>query len=128
MNSLNILLQTSPNNGAYGIGALTKIVDSANKLWDLTKAVYMDDKKITGEDFADIIALSPGVVSSIVSASKEFHLVDNEITDLSETEKNTLLALIGNRIENPSYMKIVKGLLDITDGISELVNSENPKG
>lgn len=116
------------DNGQYGIDSLQKVVVAANRTYDLFDAVYLDDKKLAADDITDVITLGPNVVSSVVEAAKGFNQVDEEITDLSEAEKSVLITLAGDRIHKPAYIKILKGLLDITDGVSELVNAENPEG
>lgn len=126
MNDLSFLTGQLQDNGKHGIEALSSLITAANRTYDLFAAAYLDDKKIDVSDLNDAITLGPGVVAAIVSAARSSSRLGEEITDLSEAEKSQILALAGSRLNRPGYMKILKGMLEMTDGISELINADNP--
>jgi len=113
-------------SGQYGITSLKNLANAANSLYDLFDAIYLDDRKLGPDDLADAFRLGPAVLNSVMAAANTANQLDEELTDLSEAEKAELAALAGARLKRPGYVKIVKGLLELTDGVSELLNAENP--
>lgn len=114
--------------GKYGIDSIKSTVKAANTAYDLFEAVYLDDRKFGRDDWFDLASGGPKLAIDVIEAGNKAELLDEEIGDLSEAEKEELLALSGERIEKPAYQKILKGLLEITDGIAELKNPDNPVG
>ena len=113
-------------NGKYGIESLKKAVTATNNIFDLINVTYNDDKKVNQDDLVDFIALGPNAVQSVVQAVNARQDMDEELFDLSENEKIQLVQLAGGRANKPGYQKILKGILEIIDGASELKNPENP--
>jgi hypothetical protein len=116
------------NNGAYGIDALSKAVTLANTIYDLVDKVYFDDKKFSIDDLFDVATIGPGLVGQGQAFAVVANQIDEEITDLSEAEKAQLNAIAGERLKDPSYRKVVSGILDVIDGIAEKLNPVNPVG
>ena len=113
-------------NGQYGIEGLTSAIDAANSVYDLVDVVYLDDKKFTSDDLIDLVGQGPTTIQKIVKAANLAKQFDEEITDLSEAEKEALQAKAGEWLKSPGYQKILKGVLEMVDGISELQNPNNP--
>ncbi|MEO0337587.1 MAG: hypothetical protein AAF242_00080 [Bacteroidota bacterium] len=115
-------------NGQYGIENLNKGVDAANGMYDLFEKIYLDDRKFKGDDYIDLIGMGPQVAQRIIVAANGANQIGNEITDLSEAEKAQIVARAGERIEKPGYLKLLRGVLELVDGVSELKNDQNPVG
>lgn len=115
-------------DGAYGIDALTKVAALGNTFYDLVDRTYLDDKKFALDDLFDISVIGPTLVAQAQDFAIVAGQIDEEILDLSEAEKATLRNLAAERIEDPSYRKIVSGLLELIDGVSEKMNKTNPVG
>jgi len=118
--------QNNLPNGQYGIESLEKVVDAANDMYDLVDLTYGDDKKWGQDDWLDVIGKGPSAIQSVIRAANEKDNLDEEILDLSEVEKATLVSRAGERINKPGYLKVFRGILEIVDGISELKNPDNP--
>lgn len=113
--------------GKYGIESLKKAILAAIALYDLFAAVYLDDKEFKQDDLIDLISLGPPAVSKVIAAAAVAKNYGDEIADLSDAEQSELVALAGTRVQNPAFLKILEGVLKITDGIAELSNPDNPK-
>jgi len=115
------------NDGRYGVDSTLAGVTAANDTYDLFEKVYLDDRKLGADDLNDAILLGPRAATSIIAAANKAKNLGNELTDLSDSEKELIIATAGERINKPGYIKILKGVLELTDGVSELVNPANPK-
>lgn len=113
--------------GKYGIESLEKAIIAAIALYDLFAAVYLDDKEFKQDDLIDLISLGPPAVSKVIVAAAVAKNYGDEIADLSDAEQSELVALAGTRVQNPAFLKILEGILKITDGIAELSNPDNPQ-
>ena len=120
------IFATTTSNGKYGIDGLKSVVSLANTLYNLVKATYFDDNKLDFTDLMDVAALGPALIGQGQQFAVHAGQLDEEITDLSEAEKVELNRLAGERINDPRYKKIVSGLLDVIDGISETIKEDNP--
>jgi len=112
--------------GQYGIDATKKGVDAGIAVYDLFKAVYLDDKKFGNDDLIDLVSMGPVAISKVISAAAVAGNLGKELGDLSEGEKAEIRTLVGSRVNKPGFQKIVKGILEITDGVSEMLNADNP--
>ena len=124
MNVLESLI--SDQQGQYGTEAWEKLITAGNDSYGLFELVYLDDQKITADDAIDAISVGPKVVTSIMAAAKAANQLDEEASDFSEAEKQKLLEMIGTNVQKPGYQKILKGIMEIVDGISEIRNPNNP--
>lgn len=124
MKDFQILLENQ--DGQYGTEAWEKLIAAGNNSYNLFDLVYLDDRKITSEDAIDAIAVGPKVVTSIIEAARSANQLDEEAGDFSEAEKGKLLAKMGQNVNKPGYIKILKGIMEIVDGISEIHNQNNP--
>jgi len=115
-------------DGKYGIDSTTAAVEAANTAYDLFADVYLDDRSWGRDDWFDLASGAPKLAIAVIDAGNKAELLDEELGDLSEAEKTTLLNLAGERIKHPAYRKILKGTLEIVDGIAELKNPDNPVG
>lgn len=115
-----------PPKGKYGIDSTRKVVEAGNSLYDLVAATYLDDRQFKQDDLLELISQGPAVATKVIAAAGSFGNVDEEIQDLDEGEKLELASLVGARFKHPGYSKIIKGLFEIVDGISEITNPENP--
>lgn len=114
------------NNGKYGIEALIAATKAANRIYDLVKAVWIDDPGWQTNDWFDLINGGPALAIAMTNVARKSGDLGKEITDLSEAEKQQLLDLAGERVQDTRYLKIYDGMLNIVDGIAELRNAENP--
>lgn len=124
MKEFEVLLTNQ--DGKYGTEAWEKSLTAANGAYHLFELIYLDDRKLTGEDTIDLINVGPKFVTSVVEAAKVANQLDEEASDFSEAEKAKLLTLAGVNIQKPGYQKILKGILEIVDGIAEIGNPDNP--
>jgi hypothetical protein len=120
------LLNTKNPDGQYGTEALEAVGDAALAIYDLVDAVYLDDGVLNASDLVDAALIGPKVVSAVTTAIESGSMVGKEATDLSEAEKARLQLKYGDRIQNPGFNKIFKGVLQIVDGASELIGEGNP--
>lgn len=116
------------DDGRFGIESTLAGVKAANDMYDLFEAVYLDDKKLGSDDLNDAIVYGPRAAQSVIAAANGGKLIGKELTDLSENEKSRIIAVAGERVNKPGYIKILKGVLEMTDGVAELVKPENPVG
>ena len=113
-------------NGKYGIEALTAATNAANRIYDLVKAVWLDDFGWQTNDWFDLINGGPKLAMALTEVARKSGQIGDEITDLSEAEKEELKSLAGERLKDLRYLKIYDGMLNIVDGIAELRNADNP--
>lgn len=125
MSSKEILIGRS-GDGVYGISTLLGVTGIANSFYDLYDRVLLDDGKVTFEDASDLLLLGPAIFRQVQEVAKNADQLGKEITDLSEGEKVRLVDAAGARVDNPSYLKIYDGILNIIDGIAELGKDANP--
>lgn len=113
-------------DGKFGIDSIRNGINAANSVYDLFEAVYLDDKKFSNDDIFDLIGKGPAVVQAVIKAAGTAKDIGKEALDLSEAEKAQIMQLSGSRINKPGYVKILRGVLDIVDGVGELKNPDNP--
>ena len=108
------------NDGQYGTDGLEAAGDAALAIYSLIDAVYLDDRRLDGSDLIDAALIGPKVVAAVTTAIEKGDMLGKEVTDLSENEKARLREKYGDMI--------FKGVLEIIDGASEVLNSGNPVG
>lgn len=115
-----------PSADKYGIEAWKNLIAAANSLYDLVDAIYLDDYDFKSDDLIDLVGRGPETATRIIAAAKTANQLDDEAGDFTESEKTELVTLAGERFQKPAYAKILRGVADIADGVSELINPANP--
>ncbi len=115
-----------PSENKYGIESWKNLFSAADAAWGLVELTYLDDRKFASDDLIDLVTVGPKVITEVIKAAGTSKDLGKEATDLTEGEKAELTALFGDKIKNPAYMKIFRGLADVADGISEAINPANP--
>lgn len=115
-----------PSENKYGIESFKNLVAAANSVYDLFEITYLDDRKFGTDDLVDLIGAGPVTITNIIQAANTAKDLGKEGSDLTEAEKSELVSLAGARFRNPAYSKIFRGVADMADGISELINPANP--
>ena len=110
----------------YGIESYKNLVAAANAVYDLFEVTYLDDRKFGTDDLVDLISAGPVAITKIIQAANTAKDLGKEGADLTEAEKEEIVGLVGARFSNPAYQKLFRGVADVADGISELINSSNP--
>ena len=113
-------------NGQYGIDALESVFETGNAIFDGYAAVYADDGKINADDLPDAFRIGPPLYAAVSKLASKASMLDEQVTDLSEGEKARLVDIAGDRIESPGYRKIIRGLLEVVDGASEIGKPRQP--
>ena len=109
---------------SYGIEETIDVFDAVDKSIQLYKAVYGDDKKINADDVPDLISNGPAWAIATMKAIQGGDKIPYELSDLNEEEKQVLYARFGEKVNDPRYQKVFKGLLEVSDGIIEIVRGE----
>lgn len=108
----------------YGIEAIKAGFETAEGLYNLYDAVYLDDKKINGEDLVDLVRLGPGVATDMVKFVNKAKDLGKEWDDLSDEELTELFASIDDLPVDPHLEKIVKSLLQLSVDIDRYAESK----
>jgi hypothetical protein len=113
-------------DGKFGTDGIMAAVDLANTIYDGYSDVTEDGKVDVNDSFV-LFSIGPRLLSAGKKLYEHRADIDDELTDLSEGEKTRIVTRAGQRIEDPAYVKILRGALDITDGVSELAGKGGPQ-
>ena len=115
-------------NGQYGIEGLEALIDTGVAVQRGYQLVIADDGKVDVNDAPDLFIFGPPLFGALARVAAKRKDLGKEAIDLSEAEKARLNERAGGQLHKPAFQKILRGLLDMTDGVTELTNPENPVG
>lgn len=130
INGIETFIIQSPNHTTmekFGIEAIEAGIDTADSLVELYKATYLDDKKITAEDLADLIKIGPGLATDLMKFTREVGDLPKEWDDLSDEELDTVYAKIDEVVDDVNLQQAIKSLLQLSVSIDRYAESKQGK-
>ncbi len=123
----------NPQN-QYGIEAFTAGAETAEDLWKLYEAIYLDDRKVNGEDLVDLVRLGPAAGASLVQFINKAGQLGKEWDDLTDEELAQLEQILIEKVGNTDLREAIRHLLNFSVAIDRLTeqrklntpDSENP--
>ena len=113
-------MNSNVNPQSVGIDAFIAGFDAGEKLNTLYKAVYLDDKKINGDDLVDVIQYGPAAATAIIAFFNKAKDLPKQFDDLDDNEIAQLRAKFGSKVDNPNWQKLFNGLVDVSVAIDRL--------
>lgn len=114
---------------AEGIGAFIAGFEAGDKVFDLYEAVYLDDKKINGDDLTDVITKGPAAATSLIAFVNQAKNIGKEFDDLSDSELAELKSRFGSKVDDPNFQLLFNSLLGAAvaiDRIAEGTKKDDP--
>lgn len=108
----------------FGIEGILAGKEVGLSLFELYEAVYLDDKKINGNDLVDLVRLGPAVATDLVAFVNKAKDLGKEWDDLSDEELDQLDAQIDEVVEDPNLRRGVKALIELSVSIDRYAESK----
>jgi hypothetical protein len=115
----------NPQN-QYGIEAFTAGAETAEDVWKLYDAIYLDDRKVNGEDLADLVRFGPAAGASLVQFINKAGQLGKEWDDLTDEELAQLDQILIEKVGNADLRDAIKHLLNFSVAIDRLVEQRKP--
>jgi hypothetical protein len=115
----------NPQN-QYGIEAFAAGADTAEDLWKLYDAIYLDDRKVNGEDLVDLVRLGPAAGASLVQFINKAGQLGKEWDDLTDEELAQLDQILIEKVGNTDLRDAIKHLLNFSVAIDRLTEQRKP--
>lgn len=109
-----------------GIDAILTGIDTAEDLYKLYDAIYLDDKKVNGEDLVDLVRLGPAAGASLVQFVNRARDLGKEWDDLSNEELAEIDGLLIEKVGNTDLRDAIKHLLNFSVALDRLAEQRKP--
>ena len=111
----------SPQN--YGIDSFKAGFNASDKLYTLYDKVYLDDRKINGDDLVDAIQFGPVAATALIDFINKAKNIGKEWDDLDDQELQELQNEFGDRINDPNWQQLFNSLLGVSVAIDRIAES-----
>lgn len=110
----------------FGIDAFAAGAEASEDLWKLYEAIYLDDRKVNGEDLVDLVRLGPAAGASLVQFINKAGQLGKEWDDLSDEELAEIDAILIEKVGNTDLRDAIKHLLNFSVAIDRLSERRKP--
>lgn len=106
----------------YGIDETIDVIDAAESIVDAYE-ISKADGSVDIKDFPNFIVPLTKLPAAITGADN----VPNELTDVSDEEYEFLVAKYGDRVNDPDWQDLIKGMLIVARASKALVQKRKNK-
>jgi hypothetical protein len=103
-----------------GISAFIAGFEAGEKIKVFYDKVYLDDRKINGDDLVDVIQYGPATATAIIGFVNEAKNIPKQFDDLDDQEMAQLRARFGEKVDNPNWQLLFNSLLGLSVAIDRL--------